>query len=213
MSKLAQIALNLPFNPALSREDFLTSDSNREALSWIERSPYWNAPALYIYGPAGSGKSHLANIWQQNTPSGHVIEDLDKILGSRPDEEAIFHLYNRVRLEPGSILLTGSKPLALLNFEIPDLASRLRASPSVAITLPDEDLLRALLVKLFSDRQMRIDVGLIEYMIPRMERSFDAARFLVAELDRISLEQKRSPSTTMVRELLNPEQEDLFKHP
>ena len=212
MTALKQMPLSFPVNPALAREDFLVSDSNREALAWIDRWPYWNAPVLYIHGPAGAGKTHLASIWRGMV--GHeaqVIEDIDQqIAGNRPQEEILFHLYNRVRQSPGSVLMTGTRPLALVNFAIPDLASRLRGSPQVAIGLPDEDLLRVLLVKLFADRQMRIDVSLIEYIIPRMERSFAAASAIVAELDRISLTEKRPPSLSMARKLLDPMQEALF---
>lgn len=210
-SRALQIPLSFPINPAMAREDFLISDSNREALMWIDRWPYWNAPVLYIHGPAGSGKSHLVNIWRGMAgANAHVVEDIDTITGDRAREEDLFHLYNRVRQTPGSVLMTGTKPLAFVTFAIPDLASRLRSSPQVAIGLPDEDLLRVLLVKLFADRQMRIDVGLIEYIVPRMERSFMAARDLVAELDRQSMMEKRPPSLSMARALLDPGQETLF---
>jgi chromosomal replication initiation ATPase DnaA len=205
-----QIPIMFPINPAMAREDFLVSDSNRDALNWIDRWPYWNAPALYIHGPEGSGKTHLLNIWRGMAgTNAHVIDDLDRIVGDRPQEEILFHLYNRVRQVPGSILITGTKPLGLMKFATPDLASRLRSCPQVLIGLPDEDLLRALLVKLFADRQMRIDVGMIEYIVTRMERSFSAARDLVSELDRMSLVEKRPASLSMVRKLLDPMQENL----
>ena len=207
-----QIPLSFPVTPSLAREDFLISDSNREALAWIDRWPNWNAPLLYIYGPEGSGKTHLASIWKAQAREGAVIEDLGAIAGDRPQEETLFHLYNRVRQEPGSLLVTGTLPLAMVRFAIPDLASRLRACPQVAIGLPDEHLLRALLVKLFSDRQMRIDVAVIEYCIARMERSFTAARDLVIKLDHKSLTEKRAINPAMVRSILVPEQDELFSH-
>lgn len=191
----------------MAREDFLVSDSNREALAWIDRWPGWNAPLLYIYGPEGSGKSHLASIWSALS-GGTVVDDIEKLAGDRSQEETLFHLYNRVRQTPGSLLLTGSQPLALVNFAVPDLASRLRSCPQVAIGLPDEHLLRALLVKLFADRQMRIDVGVIEYCVARMERSFGAARDLVAELDRRSMVEKRAVTTSMARSIFSPGQDE-----
>ncbi len=205
-----QIPLHFPHQPAMTREDFLVSDSNREALAWIDRAPAWNAPALYIYGPEGSGKTHLASIWKARFPDATLIENIETIAGNRPQEETLFHLYNRLRQVPGSILLTGSLPLAMTKFAIPDLASRLRACPQVALGLPDEHLLRALLVKLFSDRQMRIDVAVIEYAITRMERSFADARTLVAQLDHMSLTEKRSVTPAMVRQMLTPGQDELF---
>lgn len=205
-----QIPLSFPLTPSFAREDFLVSDSNREALAFIDRWPSWNAPLLYIYGPEGSGKTHLASIWKAHAREGTVIEHLDALAGDRPQEETLFHLYNRMRQTQGAILVTGALPLAMVRFSIPDLASRLRACPQVAIGLPDEHLLRALLVKLFSDRQMRIDVGVIEYCITRMERSFSAARDLVAKLDQKSLTEKRPVTSAMVRSILMPEQDELL---
>ena len=203
MSQPRQIPLNFPVVPAMGREDFLVSDCNREALAWVDRWPEWNAPVLYVYGPEGSGKTHIANIWRARAGEGaQVIDGLDAILGDRPSEETLFHLYNRVRLVPGSVLVTGSKPLSLCRFAIPDLASRLRACPQVALGLPDEYLLRMLLVKLFADRQMRMDSNVIEYMLARMERSFAQARQLVARLDELSLTQKRPVTCAMARALL-----------
>ncbi len=205
-----QIPLTFPVTPAMGREDFLVSDCNREVLAWLDRWPHWNAPALYIYGPEGCGKSHIANIWKNQVGAkGQVLEDFDAIAGNRPQEETLFHLYNRIRQTPGSLLITGTKPFALVHFAIPDLASRLKSCPQVALGLPDEDLLRVLLVKLFSDRQMRIDAGVIEYCVTRMERSFASARDLVAKLDQASLTTKRPVTSAMVRVLFEAEQEVL----
>ncbi|MCB9986328.1 MAG: hypothetical protein H6865_01675 [Rhodospirillales bacterium] len=207
----SQIPLSFPLTPAMAREDFLVSDSNRDALALIDRWPEWNAPFLYIYGPEGSGKTHLAAIWSAHVgQNATVIEHLENLVGVRPQEETLFHLYNRVRQMPGAVLMTGARPLALMRFAIPDLASRLKSCPQVAIGLPDEQLLRALLVKLFADRQMRIDIGVIEYCIARMERSFSAARDLVAQLDQRSLVEKRPVTVAMARAVLNPEQDELF---
>jgi chromosomal replication initiation ATPase DnaA len=212
MARTNQIPMSFPMTPAMGREDFLVSDCNREALAWIDRWPNWNAPALYIYGPEGSGKSHLASIWKSGAgANAQVIEDVDSKIGTRPEEEVLFHLYNRIRQIPGALLMTGSKPWALQRFAVPDLASRLRSCPQVALGLPDEDLLRVLLVKLFSDRQMRIDVSVIEYAVARMERSFAAARDLVARLDQISMTEKKPVTASMVRAMLEAGQESLFR--
>ena len=211
MRGASQITMSFPANPSFGRDDFLVSASNREALDWIDLWPKWNAPLLYIYGPAGSGKTHLAHIWQSRAgKDATLIEDVDRLIGNRPQEETLFHLYNRLRQISGSILVTGNAPLQLLKFAVPDLASRLRSCPQVALGLPDEDLLRAVLVKLFSDRQMRIDVGVIEYCLPRMERSFAAARELVAALDEKSLATKRPVTVSMARDILNPHQGSMF---
>jgi chromosomal replication initiation ATPase DnaA len=204
MTRGQQIVMDFPVVPSMAREDFLISDCNREALAWIDRAPDWQAPLLYIYGPEGAGKTHLAHIWQaQAGADAQVVEHFDALVGDRVREEELFHLYNRVRQVPGSVLLTGLKPLALYDFAVPDLASRLKSCPQVALGLPDEDLLRVVLVKLFSDRQMRIDTGVIAYCVARMERSFAAARDMVAQLDALALTQKKPVSVAMARGLLD----------
>lgn len=211
MARGNQIPLSFPVVASMAREDFLVSESNREALAWVERWPDWGAPVLYLYGPEGCGKTHLAHIWKGMAGgAAQIIDGFDAIPGDRAREEELFHLYNRVRLTPGSVLITGFKPLSLYDFAVPDLASRLRSCPQVALGAPDEDLLYMLLVKLFADRQMRIDAGVISYCVARMERSFAAARDLVARLDTASMTDKKPVGIGMARSILEGVQTDLF---
>ena len=131
------------------------------------------------------------------------------------NEEALFHIYNMYRDEGGNILFTAEKAPARLNFRLPDLRSRMNIVPAVEIKEPDDDLLSALLVKLFVDRQIMPSPEIINYMLANMSRSFDFARKLVAEVDNISLERKRAISIPIVKEALSvlnsePKQGDLF---
>ncbi len=221
-----QIPLDLQHRAAYGREDFLIASNNQDAAAWVDRWPEWPAPALILYGPPASGKTHLCAVWAQKSnavllnPDDIINNDAEQIsqmadhialrhadllIGDRRCEEKLFHLYNILKESQRSVLLTSRAPAIALNFEIPDLASRLRAAPSIAIAPPDEMLLTALLVKLFRDRQITINEDVLQYILPRMERSFAAARDLVTQADARALSEKRNITIPLIREILMAE--------
>jgi len=218
-----QLTFDLGHRSALGREDFLIADSNRDAVSWIDLWPEWPAPALVLYGPAACGKTHLAAVWSAqakatvinpedlSTQSADIlcargthflIDPVDPWIGDRAAETTLFHLYNLAKENGRTMLLTMRVPPVRLSFAIPDLASRLRAAPGVAIHAPDEMLLGAVLVKMFADRQLQIGEDVLNYILPRMERSFAAARDLVEKADRQALAEKRPVSIPLIRHVL-----------
>jgi chromosomal replication initiation ATPase DnaA len=218
MSVPRQLALALPHEESFAREDFLVGEPNYSALATIERWPDWPGRALLLIGPEGSGKSHLAGIWSELAGARRiaaralgetdllaalatgalVVEDVQAEL----DERALFHLLNLVREEEGFVLISARAAPATWNVALPDLASRLRAIPSVTLTAPDDTLLRAVLVKLFADRQLAVDENLVRYIMTRVERSFAAARQAVATLDREALRLQRPVTRALAAELL-----------
>ena len=222
----AQLPLDLKHRTAYGREDCLISPCNQDAAAWIDKWPDWPAPALMLYGPAASGKTHLGAVWATKSKAAIlnpddiiqndaeaiskmadnlVIRHADLLIGDRPCEEKLFHLYNMSKEAQRSILLTSRAPATNLTFIVPDLASRLRAAPCIAIQSPDEPLLTALLVKLFRDRQITVSEDLIQYILPRMERSFAAAQDLVIKADKRALAEKRNITIPLIREILMSE--------
>jgi len=213
-----QLALALPHAESFAREDFLAGASNKAALGLIERWPDWPDRTLALVGPEGAGKSHLAAIWAEIAGARRVsaralgetglmgalatgalvVEDAS----ARLDERALFHLLNLVRQEEAFVLITAQTAPVSWRVELPDLASRLRAVPVVELSAPDDALLRAVLVKLFADRQLAVDEGLIGYLATRIERSFAGARAAVEDLDREALRQKRPVTRALAAELL-----------
>lgn len=213
-----QLALALDFGDSFAREDFLAGPSNAAALAWIERWPDWPSRAIVLVGPEGSGKSHLAAIWAQNSGARFVAGRalarpdvpsqlatgalvLEDLRAGGFDEHAVFHLLNLVNEQSAYVLISALTAPATWNVGVPDLASRLRALPVVRLEAPDDALLRAVLVKLFTDRQLAVDESLIGFLANRIERSFAAARRAVAALDAEALRQKRAVTRALAAEL------------
>jgi chromosomal replication initiation ATPase DnaA len=218
-----QLALALGHDTSFAREDFLEGPSNVAALGLIERWPDWPDRLLVVTGPEGSGKSHLAAIWADTTGARFlaarslaqanpraalstgalVIED---VAGDATDERALFHLINLAREEGAFVLVTAPTAPSGWTLRVPDLASRLRALPVVELGAPDDALLRAVLVKLFADRQLAVDESLLGYLANRIERSFAAARATVERLDREALRLRRPVTRALAAEILGRQQ-------
>ena len=219
-----QLAFDLPLDPRFGAEDFLVSPSNEQAYGLIESWPDWPDTILLLVGPRGSGKSHLASIWATNARAWTIdasgitqdkvphlvsngalaIEDMDR--GER-DEAALFHLLNLARERKASLLITCETPPDRWSLKTPDLLSRLRLAPSVSLEAPDDALLKAVLVKLFVDRQLVVDTSVVDYIALRIERSLAKASELVALLDREALSRGRRVSRAIAAEILGAAQE------
>ena len=128
-----------------------------------------------------------------------LVEDLHAGIG---DERALFHLLNLVREHKLSMLLTSRTPPGEIAAGLPDLRSRLRALPFVAIAAPDEALLKAVLVKHFADRQLAVEPHLVAYIALRMERSMEAAARIVAQIDRAAMASHRKVTRALAAEVL-----------
>lgn len=213
-----QLALDLAHAESMARDDFLEGPPNAAALGMIERWPDWAMPVLAMIGPEGAGKSHLAAIWAEQAGarflSGRALRETSlpaalatgalviEDLGSGEfDERSLFHLLNLAREEEAYVLLTARTVPAGWNVSIADLMSRLRAVPIVTLAPPDDPLLRAVLVKLFADRQLQVDENLVTYLASHLERSFAAAKDAVARLDAEALRRRRPVTRALAAEM------------
>ena len=158
-----------------------------------------DAPARLTHVP-----QKWAPVLRDGTCAQESPEQDDEAKRSRPalDERALFHLLNLIREEEAFLLITAQAAPGRWGVALPDLASRLRAVPTVALSAPDDALLRAVLVKLFADRQLGVDMSLVGYLATRIERSFAAARAAVEALDREALRMQRPVTRALAAELL-----------
>jgi len=214
-----QLVLDLPLRTALGREDFLVTPSNAAAVAMIDRYPDWPHHGVVLVGAAGSGKSHLLEVWRQASgarlvDASHLAAEppdallqqgalaIDNAPGADLDERALFHLLNLALQTGGHVLIASASDPAQWKVRLPDLASRLKALAVARLDPPDDALLRGVLVKHFADRQLSVEEPVISYLMLRMPRSLEAARAIVAELDALALAGKTAVTRTLAARVL-----------
>jgi chromosomal replication initiation ATPase DnaA len=214
----SQLALNWPTREDYSAESLILGASNAEAMAALERWPDWPRGVMALVGPEGAGKSHIGTVWANRCGAAIVagadlrealaglepgrpllVEDVDRGV----DEDALFHTLNRTA-EGGipALLLTARKPPVLWPAALPDLVSRLRALPHAGLHEADDELLTRLIEKQLQDRGAPVRPGVIDYLLPRMERSVAAVRLLVDRMDKLALVKKTPINRAVAREAL-----------
>ncbi|MET4101982.1 chromosomal replication initiation ATPase DnaA [Roseovarius sp. MBR-78] len=217
-----QLSFDLPVRTARAREDFFVSPANAQAVALIEGWRDWPARKLVLAGPRGAGKTHLAHVWAALSDARIVaagalggadiaalatgpvaVEDAHTIAGDARAEAALFHLHNLVLAEGHAMLVTAAAPPRRWALSLPDLASRMEAALLVQLAPPDDALLAAVLAKLFADRQLAPAPDCVPYLARRIERTFDAARDIVAAIDARALAEGRAITRALAAEVLD----------
>jgi chromosomal replication initiation ATPase DnaA len=214
----AQLPLDLPITPRFGRDDFLPAPANLAALTMIEEWPNWPNRIISLYGPPGSGKSHLLAIWAAQAHAeiytGDALPSLGELLQRElsaigidnvdqlKDETALFHLLNFANEHRLFVLMTARRLLRRDEVILPDLLSRLRLALSLEIGAPDESLVRAVLEKLFRDRQLIVDAPALDYAALRLDRSLESVRAFVAAVDHAALAQGRPITRALAAEIM-----------
>lgn len=213
-----QLPLDLGHGTGYSRDELVVSATNEQAAALVDRWPDWPSAVVVLAGPAGSGKTHLASIWQAR--AGALKVDARRIgecianLGARPaliddvdaspvDEHGLFHLINAVRGAGSHLLLTARRFPSAWGVRLPDLASRLKAAATVEIHEPDDLLLAGVITKLFADRQVEVEPHVVQYLVRRIERSLATAMRVVERLDRTALERKTPITRALASETIS----------
>lgn len=216
-----QLVFDLPAQVSLAPGDFFVSDANREAAAMVAAPEGWPQGKLALIGPRRSGKTHLARVAATNIAAqsydgatlnsglvGHlpdaalvVVENVETLQPA--SEEALFHLHNHIVGRGGYLLLTATTPPTQWPVRLPDLASRLQATAIARLGEPDDQLLFALLLKHFSDRQLRPAPAVLPYLVDRIERSYAAAYDVVSRLDAAALVKGREITLPLARAVLD----------
>ena len=213
-----QLILKFPTQQAYQKEDFYVSPSNQEAYDFINKWPKWIKRIVNIFGPSGSGKSHLASILKGKTSylqidsnelnekvflkfktkEALIIENLDENIY----EKLLFSLWNVVLQDNQYLLITSVKPISSYKFKLRDLISRVNSSLIIGINLPSDDLISVILAKNFSDKQIKVEKKHIDYIIKRIDRSYEKISQFILTLDKYSLKKGSPFSLKLIKEVI-----------
>jgi len=213
-----QLILKFPSHQAYKKEDFYVSPSNQEAYDFINSWPRWIKKIVNIFGPSGSGKSHLASILKNRTSylkinsnelnekiftrykikEALIIENLDEKIS----EKLLFALWNVAMQDNKYLMITSKKPIASYKFKLKDLTSRVKSSLIIGIKLPSDDLISVIIAKSFSDKQIKVEKKHIDYIIKRIDRSYEKISQFILILDKYSLKKGKPFSLKLIKEVL-----------
>ena len=213
-----QLILKFPRDNVYLKEDFYVSSGNQEAYEFINSWPKWIKRIVNIFGPPGSGKTHLASILKSKTSTLKIESDAldDKIffefktkealiienLNEKVSENLLFSLWNFALQDNKYLLITSTKPISAYKFKLPDLQSRASSSVIIGINLPSDDLISVILAKNFSDKQIKIEKKHIDYIIKRVGRSYEKISQFISILDKYSLKKGTPFSLKLIKEVL-----------
>ena len=213
-----QLILKFPNSKAYLKEDFYVSDSNQEAYDFINSWPKWIKKIINIFGPSGSGKSHLASILKSKVSCLHIdANELDEStfikfkikealiienLNEKISEKLLFSLWNVAMQDNKYLLITSKKPISTYKFKLRDLVSRVNSCLIIGINLPSDDLISVILAKNFSDKQIQVEKKHIDYIIKRIDRSYEKISQFILTLDKYSLKKGSPFSLKLIKEVL-----------
>ena len=218
MSELNQLLLDFDHNIEFNEHDYYVSRSNYLAFNLIKNWPKWERKILNISGDTFSGKTHLAKIFQYKSNAlylGHsdinedvfkkiklnesiVIDDFEKI----KNENLLYSLFNLIYQDNKYLLILSNRTISKMNYSLDDLNSRAKNCIFAQIENPDDDLIFAIIVKSFSDRQIKLEKKLLEFIIKRIERSYGKIYEFIYKVDELSLKKKKPINLKTIREIL-----------
>ena len=218
MNKQNQLLINFNLKKDYDKQDFYVSSSNKYAFNIINGWPKWLKRTVNLYGEQYSGKSHLSKIFETKTTSLNIesINFTSEILlkfktkqaliienfNFNIPEKLLYSLINIVEQENKYLLITSLKPLNKFDFKLKDLNSRINNCLFVEIGVPDDELIYALIVKNFSNRQINIDKKIIEYIIKRINRSYKDIFLFIYKVDQLSLQKGKPINLSIIKKIL-----------
>ncbi len=219
MREVDQKLLDFAVNESFNENDYYVSSSNYFAKNIIQTWPKWEKKIINITGEKYCGKTHLSKIFKIKSNALYlysnkinnnsikqiklynsiIIEDLDESF----DEKLLYSIFNLVEQDNKYLLISSIKPIDTMKFKLPDLVSRLKNCIIAKIEQPDDDLIYAIILKSFSDRQIKLDNKIIDYIIKRIARSYSKMQEFIYKIDELSLKKKKSINFKIIKEIIN----------
>ncbi len=219
---MSQLTFKFPFKTKYYEQDFYVSSNNFSAYRLIESWPNWPGKWVNIFGPKGCGKTHLSNILKKKINSvkivqakdidnekAFILENLDCLIidnfDQNVDEKLLYSILNHSKQQNIYILINSHLPLKDLKYELQDLHSRAKSFVNLGIELPTDDLLRVIISKSFSEKQIEITPKISEYIIKHIERSYEKVFKFIKEIDDLSLSSGKSININLIKKVLTNE--------
>ena len=219
---MSQLVFKFPFKTKYYEQDYYVSSNNFSAYRLIESWPNWPGKWVNIFGPKGCGKTHLSNILKKKINLIHIMdakkvdnetiskfEKLDCLIidnfEKNIDEKIFYSLLNQSKQSDSYLLVNSILPLGNIKFDLKDLRSRTESFINLGIELPTDDLLRVIISKSFSDKQIEITPKISEYIIKNIERSYEKVFKFIKEIDDLSLSSGKSININLIKKVLNNE--------
>ena len=214
-----QLIFNFPFKKNYLQQDFYVSKNNFNAFKLIESWPNWPSRLINIFGPTGCGKTHLVNILKSKIQStiispNIVSEDILKKYKTKEcliiddfnndtDEKILYSIINQAYQDNKYLII--SSPISIKSFQtkLLDLKSRFGSFIDIGIDLPTDDLIRVILTKNFSDRQIQVSQKNIEYILKNIERSYEKINTFSNSIDSLSLTKAQPIKLNLIKKVLN----------
>ena len=216
---MSQLIFKFPFKTNYYEEDFYVSSNNFSAYKLIESWPKWSSRYVNIFGPSGCGKTHLANIFKKKIKSLYIkaSEVRDSSLPliklseclivddykDNIEEKLFYSVLNQIHQSNQYIIINSLVPIKSSKVELNDLKSRFDNFIDIGIVLPTDDLIRVVLTKNFSDKQVKIESKLLEYILKNIHRSYADIFDLINKLDALSLSSGKSININLIKKVLN----------
>ena len=216
---MSQLVFKFPFKTKYYEQDYYVSSNNFSAYRLIEDWPNWPGKWVNIFGPSGCGKTHLSNILKKKVNSLIILDAKnidDKSISKfkdfscliidnyikNIDEKVFYSILNQSKQLNSYVVINSKNSIKHTNFELEDLSSRTKSFVSLGIDLPTDDLLRVIISKSFSDKQLNISPKVSEYIIKNVDRSYDKVFKFIKEIDDLSLSSGKSININLIKKVL-----------
>ena len=222
MKNSKQFYFKMPNKKALGIEDYIIADSNNFAFDLIVKILKGETDFGLISGPPYSGKTHLSKILIKNarnyktlyfdrhylnildrleTSDILILENIDKVKHDKSEQD-LFHIINFSKENNKKLLMTSRKPISEIDLNLEDLKSRLNSILEAKIKEPDDQLMKLILIKILNDKQLKINPNVIDFLVSRLERSYESINLFIEKIDNFSLEKSKKITIPLISDLL-----------